>query len=137
MRVSVCVTTAGSAGMCQLRDLAHTRVAGNGALPRSPRFGIMQLYPQEENTSHNHRTVGLGGSLKTIEPQSGLGLGWKDPLRTMIFEIMEPWNHRTTGLEKTLQPPAPPLPWAGCPPAQAAQGPSMAWSTSRDGAPQL
>jgi len=33
--------------------------------------------------------------------------------------------------------PAPPLPWAGCPPAQDAQGPSMAWDTSRDGAAQL
>jgi len=31
--------------------------------------------------------------------------------------------------------PAPSLLWAGCPPAQPAQGPSMASGTSRDGAP--
>jgi len=29
----------------------------------------------------------------------------------------------------------PPMPWAVCPPAQAAQGPSTAWGTSSDGAP--
>lgn len=33
--------------------------------------------------------------------------------------------------------PMAPLPCAGCPPARAAQGPSMALGTSRDGAPQL
>ena len=44
------------------------------------------------------------------------------------------WDHRTIQwhrLEGTL------MPWAGCPPAQAAQGPPMAWGSSRDGAPQL
>ena len=40
---------------------------------------------------------------------------------------------REVGSEGPSQPPAPPLPRAGCPPAQAAQGPSMAWGTSRDG----
>lgn len=44
-----------------------------------------------------------------------------------IFLFAE--DHRMVGLEGTLQPPAPPLPCAGCPPAQAAQSPSMAWGT--------
>ena len=42
------------------------------------------------------------------------------------------------GWKGTQSPSAPPLPWARClPPAQAAQNPSMALSTSRDGAPTL
>jgi len=40
-------------------------------------------------------------------------------------------DHGVVGLEGT------PLLWAGCPLAQAAEGPSMAWGTSRDRAPQL
>jgi len=46
--------------------------------------------------------------------------------------------HGMVGLDGTLevtQPP--PLPWAGCPPARAAQDPSVALGTSRDGAAQL
>jgi len=45
----------------------------------------------------------------------------------------------TIGLEGTLRVVQPhSLPWAVCsPPAQAAQGPSMALGTSRDGAPTV
>jgi len=52
--------------------------------------------------------------------------------------ILKPQNHSTVGLEGTLKHNHPhPVPWAGCPPAQAAQGPPTASGTSRDGAPQL
>lgn len=55
-----------------------------------------------------------GGCCASVEPQN-VTLGWNVP----------------------YSPPAPSLWWAGCPPDQAAQGPSLAWVTSRDGAPQL
>lgn len=51
---------------------------------------------------------------------------------------MHLWNHRTVGLEWPLQPPQPhPCGGVAVPADQAAQGPSVAWVTSRDGAPQL
>ena len=60
----------------------------------------------------------------------------KYPIKQLSF-TMASSNHRAVGLEGTLKPTQPqPLHWAGCPPpAQAAQGPSMAMGTSRDGAP--
>ena len=56
------------------------------------------------------------------------------------FRKSESQNHSKAGWEGTLNGPhpthtAPPLPWVGCPPGQAAQSPSMALDTSRDGAP--
>jgi len=66
----------------------------------------------EETLKITEPGTGCVGSLMIIEPR----IGWagRDPSAS-----------------------APALPCAGCPPAQAAQGPSTAWGTSRDGASQL
>jgi len=50
----------------------------------------------------------------------------------VTLKAIEQWNG-WVGLEGTSQPQL----WDGCSPAQAAQSPSMAWGTSRNGAPQL
>ena len=80
--------------------------------------------------------VGLERSLKIIEPLNSLlrrilkddrdSNGWVGRVLT---------DHTATEWLGWKGPPAPPLPWAGCPPAQAAQGPPTASGTSRDGAP--
>lgn len=49
MRVSVCVTTAGSAGMCQLRDLAHTHVwLGMGHCQGAQDLGSCSFTPKSK-----------------------------------------------------------------------------------------